>query len=392
MLRAEREPQRPGHHVDSRSFALLRGRVWTRFTQFERHVENFSGMLMSRPTTPWNLPAKDLDLAIGVIEGDIREFDSSRLLVTGGTGFIGKWILATILSAVDRLNLRTRIDVISRGDLSHLLQEFSFVGHLRGDVRSIAIDRTYDLIIHGAASSSAPFGKGDGAPEAMASTIIDGTRRMIEIGGRTRARVLFFSSGAVYGPQIHPVAEDAIGAPDPRDPRSAYGLAKRLAENYVAIATSENMIDGVIARLFAFVGPGIPLDAHYAVGNFLNDILHMRPIEVLGDGRPLRSYLYCGDLSEWCWALIARGQSGGAYNVGSPESVSIADLAQRAAAIVEPNSSVRILESVEAGPAPCYVPITELSRRDLDLEPRTTLEDALRQTFEWLTADRLRVV
>ena len=342
-------------------------------------------------TTPWDLPAADLDSALDIIEGDLRKFDSSRLLVTGGTGFLGRWILGTILRSIDRMNLRIHVDVMSRGDLSAVLEAFPFVEHLRGDVRRVDVVGKYDLIIHGAASSSASFGRGDGAPDAMASTIIDGTSKMIEIGGQTRARVLFLSSGAVYGPQVQPVAEDAVGAPDPLDPRSAYGLAKRLAENYLSVATSENVIDGVIARLFAFVGPGIPLNAHYAVGNFLDDIVQGRAVEVRGDGRPLRSYLYCGDLSEWCWALVSRGGSGRAYNVGSPESVSITDLAQRVAAIVEPSSSVRILGSAERGPAPCYVPVTDVGRRELNLAPRTTLDDSLRKTFEWLIADRSRV-
>ena len=89
------------------------------------------------------------------------------------------------------------------------------------------------------------------------------------------------------------------------DPRSAYAEAKRLAETMFAAATESGDVEAVVARLFAFIGPRIPLDAHFAAGNFLRDALAGRPVEVHGDGQPRRSYLYAGDLPEWCWALLA---------------------------------------------------------------------------------------
>ena len=157
----------------------------------------------------------------------------------------------------------------------------------------------------------------------MAETIVEGTREVLRAAATKGARVLFLSSGAVYGRQHAAVAEECEGAPDPMDPRSSYGQAKRLAENLCAIATQAGRADVVVARLFAFVGPRIPLGAHFAVGNFLQDALERRPVLVQGDGQARRSYLYAGDLPEWCWAPLARGRAGVAYNVGSPDPVSI---------------------------------------------------------------------
>src|SRR5581483_1431185 len=139
-----------------------------------------------------------------------------------------------------------------------------------------------------------------------------------------------------------PVAEDAPTAPDALDPRSSYGNAKRLAENLCAISTQAGRADVVVGRLFAFVGPRIPLDAHFAIGNFLHDALEGRPIVVRGDGQARRSYLYAGELPEWCWALLARGRSGAAYNVGSPQGVTIADLAGLVAKLATQPPEVRI--------------------------------------------------
>ena len=275
-------------------------------------------------------------------------------------------------------NPRSRLDALS---------SWPRVEVLSGNLERWTPAGSFDLVIHGAANSSAPLGHSDATPSAMSSTIIDGTRRVIDCAARTCARLLFLSSGAVYGRQFAPVPESTNAAPDPLEPSSAYGEAKRAAENFCAVASSEGVIDAVVARLFAFVGPGIPLDAHYAVGNFLRDVSMHQPIAVSGDGRPLRSYLYTADLPEWCWALTSRGKTGRAYNVGSPAAISISELARKVSRLVDPIAKVEVRGLPTKGPAPCYVPITELARAELGLEPRTSIDEALNRTFAHITAE-----
>ena len=332
----------------------------------------------------WLPPVSDLESCLDACADDMKAWSGAKVLVTGGTGFLGRWIASSALFASQQLGLGMHFDFLSRNPDDGLYADYTNAKLIRGDVRSFTVDGTYDLLIHGAANSSAAYGLGDGAPLAMASTILDGTRRIIDIASRSRARLLFLSSGAIYGSQVKPVSETERSAPDPLKPASSYGEAKRMAENYCAIAASEGQVDPVVARLFAFVGPGIPLDAHYAAGNFLSDLLTGRQIDVKGDGRPLRSYLYCGDLPEWCWALINRGQSSSAYNVGSPEPISIRHLAESVAAIGKPKRDVRVALSPGDGPAPCYVPVTDRAIRELSLVPRVGLEQALIRTFTWL--------
>jgi len=256
------------------------------------------------------------------------------------------------------------------------------------DVRRLPRLGAFDLVIHGAASSSATYGLDDGDPREMARTIVDGTLAVLDAAASSSARVLFLSSGAVYGPLRAPVAETATGGPDPMDPRSAYAEAKRLAETMFAAATESGDVEAVVARLFAFIGPRIPLDAHFAAGNFLRDALAGRPVEVHGDGQPRRSYLYAGDLPEWCWALLARGRPGAAYNVGSPEAVTIAELARRVAAAG--GVGVHIARSPCPDDVPWYVPDTARARIELGLEPRTDLDSSIRRTLAWLADSRVR--
>ena len=292
--------------------------------------------------------------------------------------------MATTLRMNELYGLGMRVDVLTRGNSPIPLASHRNVRILTGDVRTFSRRAEYDLVIHAAANSSALPLSPDLDPESIVTTIVDGSRRIIDLAARSNARVLFLSSGAVYGPQTEPVDETATTGPDPLDPSSAYGEAKRFSETLFALATEAGAIEAVVARLFTFVGPGVPLAAHYAAGNFLHDAINKNPITLHGDGRPRRSYLYCGDLPEWCWALIGRGKAGVAYNVGSDEDVSIRELAEIVAKLADPPLPVRVLSAPGQSPAPSYVPSVARILDQLGLVRRTGLEQALRKTYEWL--------
>jgi hypothetical protein len=176
------------------------------------------------------------------------------------------------------------------------------------------------------------------------------------------------------------LAEDYRGAPDPLDPRSAYGQAKRLAEQMCVCAAAKGGLEPVIARAFAFVGPGLPLDAHFAIGNFIRDAAAGREIVVNGDGTPLRSYLYAADLAAWLLTLLVEGRAGEAYNVGSDATLSIADLAREVAALA-PGASVTIKGAATPGaPRAVYAPDIGKARA-LGLDVWTPLDEAIRRTM-----------
>ncbi len=158
----------------------------------------------------------------------------------------------------------------------------------------------------------------------MIDTIVEGTRRTLEFARQCSARkFLLTSSGAVYGkqpPDMTHIPEEYLGAPDPTD--SSFCLMEwgNAVQNYcVQYMQSRYGFEAKIARCFAFVGPYLPLDIHYAIGNFIRDGLSGGPIVVLGDGTPRRSYLYAADLAIWLWTILFKGQSCRPYNVGSDE-------------------------------------------------------------------------
>ncbi len=203
--------------------------------------------------------------------------------------------------------------------------------------------------------------------------------------------MLFTSSGAVYGrqpPDVTHLTEDDRGGPDPLVPANAYHEGKRLAEMLGAVSTAAGSLDVVTGRLFAFLGPHLPLDAHFAAGNFLRDALAGGPIVVGGDGTPFRSYQYPSDLVVWLLALLVRGAPGRAYNVGSDEAVDIRALAEHIAASASTSSGVSVGVDVRgvpdaSRPPERYVPSVERARRELGLRNRVPLDEAIRRTLTY---------
>ena len=207
----------------------------------------------------------------------------------------------------------------------------------------------------------------------MTSTIVEGTRHVLDFAKSSGAKkILLTSSGAVYGPQTAPVGEDA-----PCNPVTAYGKGKFEAERMCV----ESGLDAKIVRCFAFTGPYLNRDIHYAIGNFIRDCLAGEPIIIKGDGTPQRSYLYADDLVEWLFAVLDRGVSGCPYNVGSPEGLSIREVAERVRAALGTKNDIRVLGvSVPGTPPSVYVPDVSRAVRELGLRDTVDLTTAVRHS------------
>jgi dTDP-glucose 4,6-dehydratase len=324
------------------------------------------------------------------------EVRGKAIFVTGGTGFFGRWLLESFAHANNALQLGARLVVLSRNPdafrarAPHLSASIEFV---RGDVRSFDLEKVqvqlssppprFDCVIHAATESATNLNAED--PLMMVDTVVQGTRAALEFARAAGARrFLFTSSGAVYGRQpsemMH-VPEEYTGGPDCTNPSSAYGEGKRLAELLCASYAQRHGIEAVIARCFAFVGPFLPLDAHFAVGNFIRDVLRQQPIRIGGDGTPFRSYLHAADLATWLWTLLVRGDGGRAYNVGSEDGRSIKQIAEVVAEAGDAKGVEIAQKPDPARPLARYVPQCRRAREELGLQEWISLPDAVTRTI-----------
>ena len=306
-------------------------------------------------------------------------------------GFLESGSSRVSCGANDRLGLQAEMVVLSRDPaafcrkMPHLADRPALT-FCSGDVRRCEFPGgRYSHVIHAATPASAALNAED--PLLMLDTIVEGTRRALAFARSCGARrFLLTSSGAVYGtqpPAMTHIPETYCGAPDPMDRSSAYGQGKRLAEHLCAFYAERYGIATTIARGFAFVGPHLPLDQHFAIGNFIRDALGGGPIVVQGDGTPFRSYLYASDLAIALWTILLRGESCQPYNVGSSAGLSIADVAR---AVASQCPDCRVVISRQANPAAPpsrYVPTTDRAERELGLKQRIELNDAIQRTLDW---------
>ena len=342
---------------------------------------------------PENLPAGDLEEVLEAVGENWEELRGARIFLTGGTGFFGKWLLESLAWADRRLGLGVRATILTRDPEAFRAAQPALAGYpgfdfARGDVRSFAFpEGTFTHLIHAATEASAALNRKQ--PRLMFETVAEGTRRALDFAARAGVgKLLLTSSGAVYGTQpshLTHVPEEYPGAPDPLAPGSAYGEGKRVSELLCGLAAGPRL-EVKIARCYAFVGPHLPLDLHFAVGNFLRDGLEGREIAIGGDGTPRRSYLYMTDLAAWLWTILLKGAPSRAYNVGSEDDLSIREVAEAVAGAFDPAPDVRVARTPDpaavASPAR-YVPSTRRAREELGLGQRVPFAEALARTVRW---------
>ncbi len=340
------------------------------------------------PTT--SIPAQDLDHILTHAHASFTTLAHANLFITGGTGFFGHSLLESLLHANRALHLNLRATVLTRdaarfrATSPHIATDPA-ITLLEADIRTFAFPATpHTHVLHAATDSGGQ--QAHQSPESLAASILSGTRRVLDFAAATRAmRLLYTSTGAVYGRSttlLH-TPETFLDTTPPLLPPNSYEDAKRRSE---LLCLDHPELHPVIARCFAFVGPHLPLDQHFAIGNFIGSALASQPIHIKGDGTPRRSWLYSADLAIWLWTLLTHGTPSRAYNVGSDHGLTIADAARITAATLRHNLPIQIDGKPDpVAPLNSYVPDISRATTELNLRVTIPLEEALRRTAIWHT-------
>lgn len=291
------------------------------------------------------------------------------ILITGATGFFGKWLLESLAAANRELDADIRAILLSRDPAGfanhhpHLATAPGFTW-LAGNSASVHFPTgTIDLLIDLATPSAQEVGAGD---TALVAATLASTTRLADFARHAGVqRVLYASSGAVYG-------HSSI----------IYADLKKRSE----LIWLESGTDCVIARGFAFIGPYLPLTDKFAAGAFLRDALAGGPVRVSGDGSPVRSYLYAADLAIWLLTLLIKGVPSTAYDVGSDHAISVGELARE---IARAGGSLKVTTGTPNGGAPAshYVPDITPARSSLGLDVFIDRAEAIGRTLAWARRD-----
>lgn len=301
-------------------------------------------------------------------------FSNSRILVLGGTGFLGSWLVESLLHLNKQNNLNLQIHVPARNPskLAHLPEKSLEVYiHNYDSEKFLGTKGNFDYIFH-----------------ALTPTVSDDLDPVLRITKslledieewKSPPRLVHLSSGAVYPKSIAslgPIAEQEVSLPTVL---TRYGTLKWKLEQEIVSKTQSGVVNGISPRLFAFAGPRIPLDAHFAIGNFMSQGIQGEDILVQGNSQTVRSYLHPVDAVIWLLksAVIKENSI---LHIGSENGFSMAAIAEKVASIFNVNV---ILGSTEKE-ASTYHPSNSLTRKILNCSEDIDLNDAIIRWKRWI--------
>ena len=333
---------------------------------------------------------EDFDLIYTHTKPIWNELSNKTIFITGATGFFGKCLLQNFIIANKTLNLNIKVIALSRDPKKFISNHPQFIDssieYIEGDVKNFETPaQNIDYIIHAATDVNLNLITNE--PLDIYDTIVKGTKNILELAQTKQTiSVLFISSGAVYGKQphaLHYATEDFVGSPDVFQNDASYGEGKRVAEMLCNIYYKKHEVSTKIARCYSFVGSYLPLDGHFAIGNFIDDVINDKKITIQGDGSPFRAYLYTADLMIWLLNILTKGKPCHPYNVGSDDAINLEDLANLVNTFSKEKHGVEIMKPKSDAPAARYVPSIDRAKSELGLVVYTNLRDAISKTIQF---------
>lgn len=312
----------------------------------------------------------------------MRTWDDTRVLVTGGAGFLGSHLCERLLEDGAHVTCIDNLFTGSKRNIQHLMRNprFDFVQHDVTNPIYLQADEIYNL----ACPASPIHYQFD--PVHTTKTSVMGAINVLGLARRTRAKVLHASTSEVYGdPEVHPQREDYWGHVNPHGLRACYDEGKRCAETLFFDYHRQHNISIKICRIFNTYGPRMHPSDGRVVSNFIVQALRGEPITIYGDGLQTRSFCYVDDLIDGMIRLMRTPETFiGPVNLGNPEEFTILALAQQVVAHTGSNSEI-VFKPLPADDPRQRQPDITLAARELRWRPSVNLEKGLTSTVSYFS-------
>jgi len=302
-----------------------------------------------------------------------------KVLVTGGSGFIGNHLCRRLLQEGHYVICLDNNFTGSMSNIQDMMEnpKFEFIRHDITVPLLIEVDQIYHL-----ACPASPKAYQYNAIKTIKTNIL-GTMNALGIAKRTKARILLTSTSEVYGdPQVSPQVEEYWGHVNPIGIRSCYDEGKRVAETLMMEYYRNHETEIRIARIFNTYGPKMDKNDGRVVSNFINQSLEGKEITVYGEGKQTRSFCYVDDTVEGLIKLMNQDKTVGPINIGNPYEMTIKELAERCISLIKTKSKIEYKELPSDDPMQRRPDITK-AKKYLEWEPKIGLEDGLKRTIDY---------
>lgn len=318
-----------------------------------------------------------------------QEFDGSRITILGGTGFVGLWLLQALHEFSRNFDYKIEIRVATR----NLKRAHKILNNELGmNIKITEVDfveapmclEEADFFINGATPSVRKTGLDNG--NLVYLSALNSSLSIIQSAKeyRNNPRVVNLSSGIVNGPQkLSERNKTEIPISHQKDYKNGYLNAKIDSEAVIANAATNGLIQSISPRLYTFMGPGLTMNEHFAVGNFLRDGLKGDQITLTGNPETTRSYMYPTDLTTWIFSSLLNPKNIDA-NIGSERAVSMFDLANIVSDLTS-KKGIRLIGQNKM--ASNYVPSTLHFRTNYDVREEISILDGFDRWIEWLACN-----
>ncbi len=302
-----------------------------------------------------------------------------RILVTGGSGFIGSHLCDYLIKQEHDVICLDNFFSGSKDNIRHLLNN-PYFELLRHDVVN-PLFAEVDQIYHLACPASPVFYQFN--PIKTVKTNVMGTINMLGLAKRVKARILLASTSEVYGdPKVHPQTEDYWGHVNPIGRRSCYDEGKRVAESLAVNYRLQNNVNAKIVRIFNTYGSRMAINDGRVVSNFIVQALNAEDITVFGDGGQTRSFCYVSDLVRALTAMMEVDDFKGPVNLGNPNEMTVLELAKKIIALTKSRSKI-VFKSLPEDDPVRRRPDISLAKEKIGWSPEVSLDEGLKETVAY---------